>query len=118
MRVLKTVRVALAAVLCHDSMTSALAATPKGFQQLSVGNFTVAPPKKRRKGHDHCFRVDIADIEEQDVQGRKFILSAVSAEEMSSWLEIFKKIESDASAEQDADAAAQVCAVSIMAMAV
>lgn len=107
------VRVALpvAAVLCRAPMTSALAATPKGFQQLSVGNFTVAPPKKRRKGHDHCFRVDIADIEEQDVQGRKFILSAISAEEMSSWLEIFKKIESDAPAEQDADIAVQVCAV-------
>eukprot|EP01047_Picozoa_sp_COSAG01_P083389 COSAG01_NODE_17425_length_1152_cov_2.063628_2_plen_91_part_00 len=82
-----------------------------------MGHFDVAPPKRRRKAHDHCFRVDIKDTEGDDgeeEEGRKFILSAESAEEMASWMDTFARIQAAAAAEQTAAQAAararQVCA--------
>lgn len=63
-------------------------------------------PKKRRKGYDFCFRIDMKNTAE--TEGRKFILAARSddmegEEKMKMWKAALAKIEKDAPAEKAAE---------------
>ena len=63
-------------------------------------------PKKRRKGYDFCFRIDMKNT--ADMEGRKFILAARSddpegEEKMKTWKGALAKIEKDAPAEKAAE---------------
>ena len=53
---------------------------PKGHQVLPVGSYNCSMPKKRRKGYDHCFRIDVSMEAVSNApdgeDGRKFILAA------------------------------------------
>lgn len=56
---------------------------PAGLVSLTVGAFTVAPPKSQRKGFPFTFRLET----ESPGQGvTKLILAAASAEEYGSWM--------------------------------
>lgn len=70
---------------------------PKGHQVLPVGSYEVGMPKKRRKGYDNCFRIDMKGTGEEE--GRKFILAAQSEEKVKLWKDALAKIEADAPAE-------------------
>ena len=75
---------------------------PKGHQALPVGLYKVNMPKKRRKGYDHCFRIDLQGVD--GAEGRKFILAAKSddvegEEKLKMWQDALKKIETDSKAE-------------------
>lgn len=75
---------------------------PKGHQALPVGMYQVNMPKKRRKGYDFCFRIDMQSAD--DAEGRKFILAAPSGdpegeEKVKMWQDALKKIEADSKAE-------------------
>ena len=59
-------------------------------------------PKKRRKGYDFCFRIDMQSTD--DAEGRKFILAARSDdldgdEKVKMWQDALKKIKADSKAE-------------------
>lgn len=75
---------------------------PKGHQVLPVGMYQVNIPKKRRKGYDFCFRIDLEGTD--DAEGRKFILAAKSDDtegdkKLKMWKDALKKIETDSKAE-------------------
>jgi hypothetical protein len=66
-------------LLFYESEESA---APISVLQLTLGAFTVAPPKSVRRGFPHCFR-----IESHSPQGgtNKVILAAESAAENAAW---------------------------------